>query len=980
MILGTRPSFAQHLWDALIVGACLLDHKGTVVQMNIAGSRLLGWGGVCPTNLSIDDMVEDSAPVARDQTFCQHFLSMIKEKKIGWFPRIRMRCRRGTWCWVEMKAVAIEEEEDTQFLLMFRDLSTETRLAEEFSRLASIPQESPFPIIEVDAEGHLLYVNPSMERLMEEAQIGQDGFSTALPDDFPGLAARCLAHGHLETNVEVRVGEKYYAWMFSSHPELGRLRGYGMDITESKRAEAELTTFADTLETKNQELDQALVKAEEATQAKAAFLATMSHEIRTPLNGVIGMAELLLNSVLNPEQEECTKIIRNSGEGLLAIINDILDFSKIESGYMALEQIGFNPWTLVEEVLDLFSERAYQKGLDLAAYVSQEIPCHLIGDPHRLRQILCNFVSNALKFTNKGSVWLEVTLLPACEKRIVAGSREDSEIVEQVSERSLQFAVKDTGIGISPSTQEKIFQVFTQADSSMSRKFGGSGLGLAICQQLVELMNGTVGVKSRQGYGSTFWCNLPFQLPAVGQEKEMPLGVDAGKELLLCSSLNMSSEVISRYLQERGLRVVWVEEMQDAKEYFETKRTSPSDVLGIIIGEEVRQETWSSWLSTVKAAPFSDIHLWAMGPFWLRKNNEDLLKTFDGMITLPIHRDQLYRCVFNEPDVFDQCNASTDFHRDDNSRLLVPGESDQQSMNVTIECEDKNRHRRPSVLIVEDNLVNQKVAAGLFGKLGCHVMIAKSGDQALTLVQEQAFDVIMMDWELPGMDGFETTQAIRELEKSKRLKRLENRGLWSKTIPIIGMTAHGHSEKNQERWVHVMDDCLAKPVHIRDLVRVLKEWLGLDVSGKRKCVGEAEAVRTQVSDQSSSEIYSFSVALESVEGDEALLHSLFHIFFDTAPPIMRGLDEALVEENRHEFQRLLHQLKGALSALNASHQAKLAGCLEEKALRAEFIELRHRFRDLDYEVKRLTTLLREAMPSPQEMPGERSQEHHRGKV
>jgi len=263
----------------------------------------------------------------------------------------------------------IEDGEASQFLLMFRDLSREIQLAEEFRRLATFPEENPFPVVEVNEAGHLRYANPVMARLMAEASIDHDGMTTALPEGFLNLVDRCFAQGQLETDVEVQVGEKHFSWTFAPHLELGFLDSYGTDITERKVAEEELSGFADMVETKNQELDHALIKAEAATHAKAAFLATMSHEVRTPLNGVIGMAELLLNSSLDLEQQECTEIIRKSGEGLLTIINDILDFSKIESGHMTLEAIRFSPTDLVKEVLDLFSERAYHKGVDLAAYV-----------------------------------------------------------------------------------------------------------------------------------------------------------------------------------------------------------------------------------------------------------------------------------------------------------------------------------------------------------------------------------------------------------------------------------------------------------------------------------------------------------------------------------------------------------------------------------------------------------------------------------
>ncbi len=982
---GTPSSLVQHLWDALIVGACLLDRHGRVTQMNIAGSRLLGWGAVCPVDLTIDDVVEDMTAVIGEQASCQSFLSIVKEKKIGWFPRMRIRCRQGAWCWVEMKAILLEDEEPLQYLVMFRDLSTETRLAEEYSRLASIPQESPFPIIEVDAKGHLLYVNPSMERLMEEAQIGSDGFSTALPEHFPYLAARCLAQGYLETNVEVQVGDKYYAWMFSSHPELGRLRGYGMDITEPKRAAAELTAFADMLEVKNRELDQALIKAEGATQAKAAFLATMSHEIRTPLNGVIGMAELLLNSSLSPEQEDCTKIIKNSGEGLLAIINDILDFSKIESGHMVLERIGFNLRDLVEEVLDLFFERAYQKGLDLAAYVDKDIPCRLIGDPHRLRQILSNFVSNALKFTDEGSVLIEVTWSSSTEWQASADSVAISENVARSLEGAVCFSVKDTGIGISRLSQEQIFQVFTQADSSMSRKFGGSGLGLAICQQLVELMNGTIGVESQEGIGSTFWCNLPFQFPGRKQEVQEPPSCEVQKDVLICSSMEMSCDVISWYLQERGLRVVWARDMQCAMEFLEKKRTSPSTLSGVIFGEEVKQEMWKSCLRTIQSAPFTGVPRWALRPFWLRQENEHGPKIFHGTITLPIHREQLYGCVFKEPDASEKFDTLSECDGDNRLDDRGTGKRDSSShssiLNDAVEGSEKNGRQKFSVLVVEDNLVNQKVATGLLGKLGCDVTIAESGDQALTLVQELEFDVIFMDWELPGMDGFETAQAIRDLGRfqgltcGKPVGQELSRELHesSMTTPIIGMTAHGLSEKHQERWAHVMEDCLSKPLHVRELADMLERWCGRG-SGKSHTDEGSNDGPQPVPDRGPDQTYNLSAALESVEGDAELLHSLFQIFFETAPGIIQEIAEALAKGNRPVVRHVAHQLKGALSALMAHDQAKLAECLEEGALETEFDDLQRSFRILEHEVQNLLTLFKTTMGTLEGMQGEMSQD------
>ena len=985
-----RPNSAlfQYLWDGLMVGVCVVDHDGVITHMNVSGSRLLGWGAVCPRHISIEEVFDGSEFDEEELENGKLLLDRIKEKTMVWFPRARLRCRQGIRCEVELKGVAIEGGATTQFLLMFRDLSSESQLAEDYSCLASIPEESPFPIIEVDAAGHLLYANPSMVRLMEDAQIGQDGFTTALPDHFPDLAARCFAQGYLESNIEVEVGDKYYAWSFLSHPELGRLRGYGMDVTDSKRATVELSKFAETLETKNHELDQALVKAEAATHAKAAFLATMSHEIRTPLNGVIGMAELLLNTTLDVEQQECTKIIRKSGEGLLAIINDILDFSKIESGHMMLESIAFNPLELVEEVLDLFFQRANHKGLDLAAYVPPDIPRHLFGDPHRLRQILCNFISNALKFTNHGSVLMEVKWLSGgpTERAVVSSDGTVGSVaVSEDSVGCVRFAVKDTGIGISESVQQKIFQVFMQADSSMSRKFGGSGLGLAICKQLAELMNGSVGVESQIGEGTTFWCELPFHYPVVAKSTLVEANIRVAKDILVCSSLNVSIEVLSHYLKDRGVRLVRVEGVHDAKTFIESKRACPFDVLGIILGSEVKDEEWSPWLQSLRGSSFSKLKILNLTPFWMRKGSGDFPVTFDSKITMPIHRDQLYRCVFDESDI-SVAPVAINEEESQKTQARVPGRDHEGNYPIEENVSEQER-LGPSVLIVEDNPVNQKVASGLFDKLGCHVHIAESGPEALLLVQEYDFDVIMMDWDLPGMDGFETAHAIRELEKTNNLARrrpLSKARYLSGSrpcshIPIVGMTAHRLSEQNQHRWIGIMDDCLSKPVHLKDLANVLEHWVGFGVEARENqrslCDGGLQentagvgvdrpiVVGRPVDDQQSLERYDLSGAIEAMEGDELLLHSLFKIFLETKENLIYGMKEGIKREDRLHFQRKAHQLKGALYALNATYQAEIVEQLEVTALVCPFPQLKNLVEEMEKEVEALISAFRDALQS-----------------
>ncbi len=961
-----------------MVGVCLVDRKGQLTHMNLAGSRLLGWGAACPTNVSCHDLLECLVPCEKNRTEICPFSGILLEKTMLWVPRTRLRSRQGTFCWVELKGLVVDDVEASGFLLMFRDLSSEMKLTEETRRLASIPKENPFPVIEVDAAGQLLYANPSMVRLMEEAQIGQDGFSTALPDRFLELARRCLSQRHLEMHYEVSVGERQYSWTFCPHADLGLLRGYGMDITEPKRAAQELSAFADTLEAKNHELDHALIKAESATRAKAAFLAVMSHEIRTPLNGVIGMAELLLNSSLNREQQECANIIRMSGEGLLTIINDILDFSKLESGQLVLESIGYNLTSLMEEVVDLFSERAHRKGLDLAAFVDRDVPSELLGDPHRLRQILCNYLSNALKFTMEGSVLLRGSLIHSASPEgggYLDGLNDLSGDRDQETHLWIRLSAQDTGLGMSEEVQQKIFQVFTQADSSMSRKFGGSGLGLAICKQLAELMHGTVGVRSQPNQGSTFWCDIPCRASRTMHSPRTDARSVAGKEVWVIGPQQSSGWVMGQLLQEVRVKVLQVKSIQQANILFESVHESDRQVARVILSDRLEKAAVREWLERIRSSSrFDDVKVLGLKPFWYRKDDEEKSLNFDGMITLPLHRKQFFQCILGKMDH----PGPSDLPR---AAERHPGEIVQRTIEA-LEPPLFKKQAGPSVLIVEDNPVNQRVAAGMLGKLGCQVTIVDTGSQALTLLKDTDVDCIVMDWELPDMDGLAITQRIRELEHGGAF--VHSSAYWHRHhglaappvphIPIVGMTAHVLSEHGQQCLENGMDDCLFKPVYLRDFERILRQWVGFVPGGvidpsSFKADDKADwtgthSVATRDSERehhegtpskfpADSELYDVSAALHALEGDEGLLYSLFHIFKGTTPDLIKGMHQAIHMQNRPELKRLAHQLKGALSAVHAMHEGREAEQLECRAVSATFSHLHAAVIELEQGVKQL---------------------------
>lgn len=980
-----------------MVGVCLVDREGRLTHMNLAGSRLLGWGAACPTNVSCHELLECLVPCDEAGSTVCPFSGVLLEKTMVWVPRTRLRRRQGTWCWVEMKGLVVDDGEASGFMLMFRDLSSEMKLTEETRRLASIPKENPFPVIEVDSAGQLLYANPAMVRLMEEAQIGQDGFSTALPDRFLELANRCLSQKHLEMHYEVSVGKRQYSWTFAPHADLGLLRGYGMDITEPKRAAEELSAFADTLEAKNHELDQALMKAESATRAKAAFLAVMSHEIRTPLNGVIGMAEVLLASSLNQEQQECVNIIRMSGEGLLTIINDILDFSKLESGQLALESIGFNLTSLFEEVVDLFSERAHRKGLDLAAYVDPDVPSQLVGDPHRLRQILCNYLSNALKFTMEGSVLLRGSLIfsssPECDDS-QGGHNQLSGDSDHETPLWIHLSVQDTGLGMSEEVQEKIFHVFTQADSSMSRKFGGSGLGLAICKQLAELMHGTVGVKSQPNQGSTFWCDIPCR---ASRTARVPVteGISvSGKEVWVIGAQDASGWVMTQLLHEVHVKVVRVDSIQQAITLYESVHESASSLAGVILSDRLEKEAALEWFERLRSSSlFPKVKVLGMKPFWYQKDDEETCVRFDGMITLPLHRKQFFHCLFGQPEHLgpSELPRETESHRVE----IVPRKFE------VFEQPFLNKQAGPSVLVVEDNPVNQRVAAGMLGKLGCRVTIVNTGAQALTVLNESVVDCIVMDWELPDMDGLAITQQIRELEHAGGF--VYAAAYWHRHhgsasppvlhIPIVGMTAHVLSEHGQQCLENGMDDCLFKPVHLRDFERILRRWVGFVPNGMdsflskphdpadrtetdwaaNRETGIGHQLGTNPQYSADRERYDLPAALQALEGDEELLYSLFHIFNDTAPDLISRMHQAIHRHDRQELKRLAHQMKGALSAVHAMHEEKEAEQLELAAVSAGFSHLDSTVIALDQKVKQLICEFEGLMAIQKEKDGRSSE-------
>ena len=830
-----QQAINQALFKALTVGVCVLDEQGQVVSLNHAGARMLGWSESFLRGKNVHNFFECVVHESEHEEGRCPIAQCLETHSMVWTPRTQLRTRQGDWLSVELSSTALDDVGVSGVMMTFRDLSTELQLREDSRRLASIPGESPFPIIEVDRSGNLLYANEAMTRLMQQTGIQTQGFSAVFPKQFLQLIRECFEENSIKRDIEVDVGQHRYAWLFSPHPETGLVRGFGMDVSERKLAADELAAFADALESKNRELDHALIKAEAATKAKATFLATMSHEIRTPLNGVIGMTEMLMDTPLTTEQVECASLVRSSAEGLLRILNDILDFSKIEAGKLNLEIIAFDVRGLLEEVLDVFAERAHKKGLDLAGLVQPEIPRGLKGDPNRLRQILTNFIGNAIKFTDQGEVFVTVEVINSEKSKVspevqagkLSNSSHAVDAFSSSTQKSVRFCVQDTGIGIPPEVQSRLFQAFSQADVSTTRKYGGTGLGLAISRQLVQLMGGVIGVKATEGGGATFWCEIPMEFyePSVSSEIVNYSTINHHRVLAVgCPSA--TSQMICGLLQDYRVEWTIMADCQEALAQIQQSCNEDHPYTIVMMDSQTLERHQQSFIQKIKADPhLRHVKVVQLVPFGAGVNNPKWQQGgVDEVLSKPVHRAQLLRCLESNS----QYSSESPFNRKQSSPT-----SEATALDTVRDASNaKLSLQGPRVLVAEDNLVNQKVISWALEKLGCQITLVGTGLEAVEASAEGEYDVIFMDWQMPEMDGLEATRTIRARESldehEEKIQRRDTNDKICETrtrVPIIGMTANAMKGDREECLESGMDDYMAKPIRAHELAEILKKWV-----------------------------------------------------------------------------------------------------------------------------------------------------------
>lgn len=824
-------------------------------------------------------------PPDKAKTFVEEDKEVIKTGFNKLIPDFLEHPTRGTVYIETLKAPLFNEKYEIIGIQgVSRDVTEkchfEAKVNLQQSQMQAIVENIPFPIWLKDTEGKYILINKSYEdfyKLNKNDVFGQkpleilknrkifhpEDAKKLQEEDLRVIKEKIISH----TTNRLEIGGKHYYLEITKSPVLDKngevigIAGISVDVTAHKNYEDELMKSRDI--------------AEQANTAKSEFLANISHEIRTPMNGIMGFVQLLAETNLDDEQKDFVEETKKSSEILLKLLNDVLDLSKIEAGKMTMENLSFNVRYVVEDVATLASSNASQKNIEISALCHSNIPEKVFGDPSRLKQVLNNFVNNAIKFTEEGEIIITVKLVEKTDKKA-----------------KLIFEIQDTGIGISKENQSKIFESFTQADTSTTRKYGGTGLGLTISKNIIRMMNGEVSVESKLNSGSKFSFTAEFEIDTTPSDYKTDYKALQGLNVLVVDDNKTNLKVITHYLKEYKVNVFTAPKAQKALEILNGK-----DKIDMVLtdfcmpevsGIELTQKIQS--IKKYKNIPIVLLTSRAQrGDYRLAMEND-----LRGYLTKPVRKNDLIECI--------SMLVSEDKRPTLSEKTIITKHT----------IKEKHLNENIKILLVEDNQINQKLITKMINKAGFFCDLAQNGKEAIEAFESNPYNLIFMDCQMPVMDGYQATSQIRKIEKEKELKE----------IPIIALTANAmHNDVKNCKKIG-MNDYLAKPINYELLIEKIKKYADAKIKKEARVVKQ-EKINTA----SKSQI--IQAIVKDLGIDESDAKEIFNGFLLDAKNMIKEMEISLEDKEIAQVTELAHSIKGASGNLRVKDVFELTQKIEK---------------------------------------------------
>jgi len=926
-VLRTRRSLlSRERYRSIIVETALdavvsIDKRGRIVDWNAQAENTFGWSRTEVVGRELASLI-----IPPEQR-AAHRRGLARHLHSGFGPilgqRLEMTALRksGEEFPIELSVVEVPLDGKVLFNAFLRDISGNAENAMYRARLAALVDSSYDAIIGLDVDGKIISWNWGAERVYgyrEEEAIGKtiDFLMPSGSEEQTDIISEAIRSGRRLEQFETFRKTKGGRLVSVSLTVSPIANENGVDIGTST-IERDISD----LKRQQRELFEAKEEAEKANQVRAEFLANVSHELRTPMNAIIGMTQIALGEDLTEDVRDYVQTANDSAHSLLTLLNDILDFSKLESGKFTIDEEPFSLRSMLDEAIKPLSIRAFEKGLELACDIPADVPDELVGDAVRIKQILTNLISNAVKFTDEGEVVVSVKPLKISPQKV-----------------RLQFSVKDTGVGIQPEDQVRILEPFTQVDASSTRRHGGTGLGLAISNQLLRLMRGKLTVESELSK----WSCLSFKLNLKRQSLEEQSHADGVSlqelrdlPVLIVDDNETNRRILSSMLQNWSMKPDLAENAEQALRRFDSSQRQ-GDPFPLVIVDALMPGMDGYTLS-------QRIHERSPNPppVILMISSSDRLefkkRGAESDISVFLQKP------VTQSDLMDAVMQAMEVH--------VESESVEAQQN-----EQPEPHQSLSILLAEDTPANQKVVSAILKKSGHQVTIAYNGQEALDLHRQKNFDVILMDVQMPVMDGYRATAAIRDYEKST-----------DSAVPIIAMTAHVMRGDRERCLAAGMDAYLAKPVDVDEMLQVVEE-----ASQGRECLrghrsgnGEedsAEFVIPDLDDSTSEnaspeEILDFEGVMKRLNGELELYRDFIKYFDEDYPPLIDSLQQAIGKDDASAVHRIAHSLKGLCANLGAVACTDTAGELEQIGKDGDLNDASNQFAKLQRQISQLDAVL-----------------------